>query len=307
MIRYILKRIAWLILVLFAVTFIVFAVTYHLPGANLEFLSNGEPANGLAKVLAAVGLYDTFVGDFFLFILKYVIKLDFTFLLSNNPSNISALPSRIKYTLILCLSSVVLSWIVGMPLGIAAATHKGKKLDTGITSLTVALGSMPTFWTGLMLLLVFAGLLRIVSTLFKGPSSLILPIIALTLSNIPIVTGATRSGLVETFDKDYILTVRAKGLSEKAIIWAHAVRNSMLPLLSILSSQLTKALGGALVLEMVFSIPGLGMLMFNSISTRDFPLLMLCILMAATFSGLISVIADAIYAAVNPAVRQRFE
>ncbi len=307
MIRYIVKRIAWLILVLLAVSFIVFAVMYNLAGANLEFLSHGEPVGTLAKALAAIGLYDTFLGDFFLFLLKYVIQLDFVQLLSTNPSNVSALPTRIKYTLILCLGSVILSWIIGMPLGIAAATHKGKKLDTAITSMTVALGSMPTFWTGLMLLLVFAGFLRIVSTLFKGPVSLILPIISLTLSNIPIVTGATRSGLVATFDKDFILTVRAKGLSERVVIWAHAVRNSMLPLLSILSSQLTKAFGGALVLEMVFSIPGIGTMMFNAISTRDFPLLMVTILISATFSGLISVIADTIYAAVNPAVRQRYE
>ncbi|MBR6812218.1 MAG: ABC transporter permease [Oscillospiraceae bacterium] len=307
MIRYILKRIAWLILVLLAVSFIVFAVMYNLAGSNLDFLSYGEPVGALAKVLAAIGLYDTFLGDFFLFLLKYVIQLDFAQLLSANPSNVSALPTRIKYTLLLCMGAVILSWIIGMPLGIAAATHKGGKLDTGITSVTVALGSMPTFWTGLMLLLIFAGFLRMVSTLFKGPQSLILPIISLTLSNIPIVTAATRAGLVETFDKDFILTVRSKGLPERAVIWSHAVRNSILPLLSILSSQLTKAFGGALVLEMVFSVPGLGMMLFNSISTRDFPLLMVCILLAATFSGLISVIADAIYAAVNPAVRQRYE
>ncbi len=307
MLRYILKRTMWLIVMLLAVMFITFSIMYTLQGSWLQRLSAGVPTGTLAGTLNSIGLYGTFFGDFFLFFVRYIIPMDFATILSSSSISNSMLSMRIQYTLILCLSAVVVSWLVGMPLGIAAATHKDKGLDHVITAITVGLGSMPSFWVGLVLLLIFAGTLKLISLLFVGTISLILPIVALSLCNIPIVTGATRSGLLETLDQDFIVTARAKGLKERFVIWRHAVRNSMLPLLSVLGSQLTKAFGGALVIEMVFSIPGLGSMMFDSISKRDYFAAVFCILIAAAISGVVNLLADILYTAVNPSLRQRYE
>jgi len=307
LLRYILKRVVWLVVMLLMVFFITFTILSSRPGSWLHFLSEGEPTGGAAKALDSVGLYGTLIGDFLLFMLRYAVRLDFAALLSRSTIGYVMLPMRVKYTLILCVSAVIVSWLVGMPLGIAAATNRGRRLDNVITSMTVALGSMPSFWVGLMLLLLFGGVLHMVSMLFGGVKSLILPIVALSVCNIPIVTAATRAGLLETLDKDFIVTVRAKGVRERLVVWRHAVRNSMLPLMSILGNQLTKAFGGALIIEIVFSVPGVGSMMYDAINRRDFLAEIICILISAALSGVINLVADIAYTAINPAVRQRYE
>lgn len=296
-----------LLAMLLAVSFMAFAILYILPGSTLFTLSMKASGTGLGNFLERINLSGTFFGNYILFLVRNLIMMDMKPLMAPGTNTLRTLPTRIEYTMILCLGAVLLSWIIGLPLGITAAAHKGGLLDNAITVVTVGLGSMPPFWIGLMLLLLFAGVLNWVSILFAGPKSLILPIITLTASNIPIVTAAARSGVVDTLDKDFVMTVRAKGVKERTVVWAHAVRNTLLPLLSILSSQLTKAFGGALVIEMVFAVPGLGSMMFESITARDNLTVMICLLISAAISGVVSMVADIVYTAVNPSVRQRYE
>jgi len=305
--RYIINRIGMLILMLLVVVFTAFTILYVLPGSNLQILSPLAQGTALGSVLETLHLSGTFFGNFILFVVNCLIRFDVKAIMSPGSTVFKNLPVRIGYTMTLCLGAVLLSWIIGLPLGITAAAHKGSKLDNLITILTVGFGSMPAFWVGLMMLLVFCWMLGLVNILFSGYESLVLPILTLTISNIPIVTGAARSGVVETLDKDFILTVRAKGVKERRVVWAHAVRNTLLPLLSILSSQLTKAFGGALIIETVFAIPGLGRLMFDSITSRDNVTVMVCLLISAAISGVVSMVADIVYTAVNPSVRQRYE
>lgn len=308
MFRYILKRLLWLAFTLLGVIFLTFTIMYFLRGSNLPvLLSPDEPPDGLSRALEHVGLYGTYLGDFLYFLLRYVARLQFTGLVSGKLTDINTLSTRYLYTLISCLSAVAVSWIVGLPLGIAAATRSGGFLDNVVSALTVGFGSMPTFWVGLMLLMLFASKLRIVPMLFVGLPSLILPVVTLSLSNISLVTSAARSSVLETLDKDFIMAARAKGLRESLVIWRHGVRNSVLPLLSTLGSQLTKALTGALVVEYVFSIPGIGRLMFDSISNRDFNTVLICILITAVTSGAINVVTDVLYTFINPAVKRRYE
>ncbi len=296
-----------LFVMLLIVTFIAFTIIYFLPGSPLPFLSMRAEASGLTRALGSLGLSGTFFGNFILFVVDILMKLDSSAFAMTKPVALSTFSVRVKYTLMLCLCAVVISWIVGLPLGIAAATHRGKALDNILTGLSVAFGSMPSFWVGLMLLLVFSGILNVIPVLFFGTKSMILPIVTLSICNLPTVSGAVRAGIVDAMGKDFIVAARSKGLRERLVINRHAVRNAFLPLLSVLSSQLTKAFGGALVIERVFSVPGLGSLMFDSISSRDIFTVMVCLLISACISGVVSLLADVIYTVVNPSLRQRYE
>lgn len=228
---------------------------------------------------------------------------------------------RTPATLLLFIVPFILSTVLGIGLGVFAAAKKGSVMDNGTVTLSVLWYTVPVFWSGQLLLLLFSLQLgwfpsfgmRSIGMSGKDPWTnamdiawhLVLPTIALTLYSIGLITRLTRSSIAESLREDYITTARAKGLSEGVVLRKHALRNALLPVITVLGLSLGRALAGAVLVETVFSWPGLGRLMFDSISRRDYPVVLGLFLIISIFIIAANLITDLVYAWTDPRVRHK--
>ncbi|MBM3525229.1 MAG: ABC transporter permease, partial [Alphaproteobacteria bacterium] len=222
---------------------------------------------------------------------------------------------RFPNTLILTGAAIGLAIVLGMPLGIVAAARRGTAIDTGSMVASVIGWSMPNFWIGLILVIVFSvwlrwlptgGMYEIMAeerTLGDLLRHLVLPAVTLAVGHMAYVARFTRSSLLEALSQDYIRTARAKGLAESLVILRHGLRNSLIPIISVLGVSIGHLLGGAVIVEAVFSWPGLGSLMVHSIMNRDFPVVQGAMLFAAVVFIFVNLVADLLYAVVDPRIR----
>ncbi len=204
----------------------------------------------------------------------------------------------------LTLASMAVALLISLPLGIAAARRQGTALDLGAGFLAVAGASMPVFWLGPLLIIVFSinlGWFPVSGR--EGVLSLILPAVTLGAALSPILMRMARSSLLDVLPQDYISTARAKGISEKKVLWLHALKNACLPLITILSLQLGALLSGAIITETVFAWPGVGRLVIQAIASRDYPLVQGCVLFIAAVYVSANFLADIAYAWLDPRVR----
>ena len=221
---------------------------------------------------------------------------------------------RLKNTLVLALASALLAVAIGVPAGILSATHRSSFLDRASVGLALFGNSMPTFWLGLMFILA----LSLHSRLFpsngmyslRGPAGAVdllwhLALPALTLCGVPaaVLARLTRSSLLETLTDDYVRTARAKGLTEARVVVRHALANALLPVVTLMGIQVGYLLGGSILVETVFSWPGLGLQLYDAIGARDLPLVQGGVLLVATIFVLINLFVDVLYAALDPRIR----
>ena len=212
--------------------------------------------------------------------------------------------ARYGNTMALTVASLVWSTIVGVFLGVWSGKNRGKWQDfTGMT-LAVSGISLPNFWIGFLLIMLFSVKLRWLPTTGTGSwKNLVLPAIALGTSISAIIARFTRSSIVEVMKEDYIRTARAKGLKEKTVTWAHAFRNSMISVVTVVGLQFGFLLGGSVVTEAVFAYPGLGQLLVESVNYRDYPAIQSLILIFSLQFIVINLIVDILYAVLNPEIK----
>jgi peptide/nickel transport system permease protein len=201
-------------------------------------------------------------------------------------------------------ASVVLSTVISLPLGILAATRKGRMPDAVASLLALLAISMPSFWLGVILILVFAGALRVLPASGSGTwQQLILPTITISAFSIGLLTRLIRRAVAETLQKQFVTTARAKGLSERAIAWVHVLRNSAIPVVTVMGLQFGALVGGSVVVETVFAWPGVGWLMIQSIEARDLPVIRAAVLVLAVFIVAINLCVDVLYTVIDPRIR----
>jgi len=210
----------------------------------------------------------------------------------------------IPNTLQLALVATILSVVIGVPLGVLSALRKDSPIDNGARILAVFGASVPTFWLGLQLQIVFGLNLRWFPISGTGfDAHIVLPSMALAVSTLVLLMRMTRSSLLDELGQDYVRTARSKGLQERRVIWGHALRNALLPVLTVWGLSLADLLTGALLVEVIFSWPGLGRLLVQSISTRDYPLLQAnLIILAVVYAGA-NLLVDVFYTLVDPRIR----
>jgi peptide/nickel transport system permease protein len=224
-----------------------------------------------------------------------------------------AIVERAEPTLLLTGLALLVSMVVGLPLGILSALRRGQWIDTG--SMFVAIGglSMPTFWLGLNLIFVFgvlltwlpvAGYQPLSAGLWENLRYLIMPAVTLGLAQGALLARLTRSMVLETLNEDYVRTARAKGLAERRVVSAHAFRNAMIPLLTVLGLIFAALIGGAVITEQVFNIPGVGRLLIQAVSRRDYPVVQGVVLVIAGLYVLINLLVDIAYGYLDPRLRQ---
>lgn len=219
-------------------------------------------------------------------------------------SVISEIGQRLPYTLELAVFGTLFGVVFGILLGVLAAKHKGKVTDT-ISSMVGVMGiSMPVYWLGILLILVFSVQLKLLP--IGGAASLqslIMPTITLGVFSMALVSRMTRSTMLDSLMQDYVRTARAKGVNARVVVYKHALRNAFIPILTVIGLQFGTLLGGAVLTETVFAWPGLGRLLVDSINARDFPMVQGIVLTFAAMFIVVNIITDLLYSVVDPRVR----
>lgn len=304
MIKYIIKRLLYLLPVLFGVSFIVFTLLYITPGDPAKMML-GEQADGQAieSLREELGLDEPFLVQYGKYITKIVTKGDIGTSYSTKRPVLSEILEVFPNTVKLALASTVIAIIIGILFGIISAVKQYSLLDSLITVLALLGISMPMFWVGLLMILLFSVKLGwLPPSGFTSMKSMIMPAIALGAQSIAVLTRMTRSSMLEVIRQDYIRMVRAKGQNESTIIFRHAFKNALIPIITVIGLQFGSLLGGAIITESVFSIPGLGRLMIDSIKNRDFPVVQGCVLFIAITFSLVNLIVDLLYSYVDPRI-----
>ena len=227
------------------------------------------------------------------------IRLDFGRSYMTGQPVIGEIAERLPNTLILMISSYILTLLICIPVGVYSAVKKGGWFDNTFTVLSFAGMSIPTFWVGLMLMLLFAVQLD----WLPATGNLILPLITMTIGSLAGLTRYQRAAMLEVLNQDFIRTARAKGLPERAVIFKHALRNALIPIVTITGLSLPDLFGGAFIIETIFAWPGMGRLGVQAIFSRNYPLIMGIVMFSALLIVLGNLLADIGYALVDPRIR----
>ena len=301
------KRILMMIPVLIAVSFVVYFLMDLAPGDIISSMAPQDATEAEIEMMREeLGLNGSLIERYFRY-LGGLLKGDMGMSLSLKRPVADVFFERFPATLELALAATVVALAISIPLGIAAATHHRSFLD-GFSMVTAMLGlSMPGFWLGLLLILFFSHQLGwLPSGGSGGIVHLILPAIALGAGQAGSLTRITRSSMLDVIRQDYLRTARAKGVSEKMVIRKHALKNALIPIITVFGSTLGNLLGGAVAIETVFSWPGIGRLTVSAINTRDITLATGCIIMFTVLLTVTMLLVDIAYAYVDPRIKAQY-
>ena len=309
MTKYIIKRILLMIPTMLIVTALVYLLINITPVDPARIILGTDVAEEQVTALnEQLGFYDPLPVRYLNW-LKNAIRGDFGNSYYTNRGVMEEIMVRFPYTLKLSLLSLGLSIIIGIPLGVFCATKQYSLGDHALSVLSMGLGAIPIFWLGLLLLLEFSsklGWFPAAGVSTGGWKAWVLPTITLALGNTASYLRYTRSVMLDSIRQDYIRTARAKGCSEASVTWKHAFRNSTLTLITITGTTLSALMGGAIVVEQVFTIPGLGVMTVTAIQRKDIPEVMGALVFLALFFLFMMLIVDLLYAAVDPRLKARF-
>ncbi|MDL2327416.1 ABC transporter permease [Ruminococcaceae bacterium OttesenSCG-928-A11] len=301
MLKFIGKRLLLMIPVLIGVSFIIFSIMSLTPGdPAMLILGEGATPEALAAKRVELGLDKSFVERYLIYLFD-AVRGDFGTSYRTGISVVQEIITRLPYTLTLASICIILAVIIGIPIGVLSAVKQYSVVDIGTLTVSLLLTSMPEFFTAMLLILLFSlklGWLPLVG--IESWKSWVMPVLAGSASTIAAILRMTRSSMLEVVRQDYIRTARAKGASERQVIFHHALRNSLLPVVTVIGVNFGVALGGSIVLEQVFSIPGLGLLMINAIRTKDTPMVMAAVLFAAIIASVVNLLVDITYTFIDP-------
>jgi peptide/nickel transport system permease protein len=316
MAEYALRRTAYGLLVVFTVIVLVFLGLHAVPGNAVRAQladSPGITEEEIAKRTAALGL-DQPIGTQLLHFLGGVFRGDLGRSFVDNRSVVSLIGERLPITLQLGLMALVISVILGFAMGMASAVKQNSAVAHSLRVVSVSGLSIPNFWLALLMVTYLAIYLGWSPPLvYQGPlenfgdniAQTILPAVALGAAGMAGTARLLRSSLLEVMQSNFIRTVRARGASRGTVLLKHATRSSILPVFTVLGLQVGAILGGTVILESIFSIPGLGLLVFRAVQVRDYPVVMGCVIVYAAVFVVVNLIVDLTYGLIDPRVRYR--
>jgi peptide/nickel transport system permease protein len=321
MLPFIIRRLLWMVLLLLVISFLTYVIFYTLPAADPAALRAGRQPTPelLASIRKTLGLDKPWYIQYLKYLQRLVFHFDFGYSFQNNISVKSQIFDRLPATGALAAGGAAVWLLVGIPVGIISAIKRGTWMDRVAMGSALVAISAPVYWLGLVSLYLFSkGLGKI--PIFEGQGSyptsgniftdpghvipaLILPCCVLAASFAAVYARFLRGNLLETMSEDYIRTARAKGLRERAVVFKHGVRSAITPIVTILGLDLGILLGGAILTETVFNIPGVGRLAYDAIQKSDLPTVQGTVLMGALFIILLNLMVDIVYAFLDPRVR----
>jgi peptide/nickel transport system permease protein len=320
LIRYIIRRLLWVIVLLFAVSFITFIIFYLLPSADPATLRAGRQPNPqlVEQIRHNLGLDKPWYQQYFDYMKRLVFHFDFGYSYQNNISVKQQIFDRLPASISVAVGAAVIFLITGIGVGIISAIRRRSLLDRTTMGISLVAISAPVYWLGLVALYLFAadiGKFPVPFLLGAGSyvpfsqdpttwfQSLLLPWFVLAASFSALYARLLRANLIETMGEDYIRTARAKGLSERRVVFHHGVRSAITPIVTAAGLDLGILLGGTILVETVFNIPGIGRLSYDSIQNSDLPMIQGTVLIGAFFIVIANLVVDVLYAFLDPRVR----
>jgi peptide/nickel transport system permease protein len=316
--RYIIRRVLWGLVLLVLVVALTFAIFYLLPSADPARLRAGRnaTAQNIADIRHNLGLDKSIFVQFWDYLKALVLHFDLGFSYESSESVKALIFDRLPATISLTVGAVVIWMLVGIPVGIISAVRRRSVLDRTAMGFALLGISVPVFWLGLVMLYLFATdvgkfpllpgantYVGITTDPVKWFTSLIMPWFVLAASSAAIYARLLRGSLIETMQEDYIRTARAKGLLERTVVLRHGLRSALTPLVTVLGLDIGVLLGGAVLTEAVFDVPGIGRLNYDAILHSDYPVVQGTVLVAAIFIIIANIVVDIVYAFLDPRVR----
>ncbi len=305
MTQYLIRRIFSAIVTIFVTTIAVSMLIHLVPGDPVQIMyaqSQGTTPEQLEEVRRSLGL-DRPLAEQYVMYMERVLQGDLGHTIRGEQPVLDLLLARLPNTLLLAGSALLIAVAIGMTFGFIAAYRRGSWVDTGLMTAAILGVSMPHFWLGLILLFFFAVQLQWFPVAGNDLENLVLPAVTLGVTNAAIIARLTRSSMIDVFDQDFIRTARAKGLPRAAVLYQHALRAGLVPIVTMIGLQFTYMMGGAIVVENVFGWNGVGRMAIQAIFQRDYPLIQGFILMFAVVVVTVSIILDLIYVWLDPRIR----
>ena len=306
--RYIMQRLLWMILIVFCVAIIIFTIMYFVPGDPARIaLGSTATAEEIDNWRNMQGLNDSYTVQLTRYLSDVFLHLDFGTSYSFKVPVLQEFAKRIPRTLTLGLLVIIIDAAIGIPLGVTAAMNQNKPRDRVLMILSMAGVSIPDFWLALMLVILFSLKLGWLPAMgIGGIKYWIMPVISASVAGIAMNARQTRSAVLETKRADFVTTARAKGLKESKVIYKHMLPNALIPVINNLGGQFAQVIAGTVVIESVFSFPGVGMFLLSGISARDYPVIRGCVLVLAVFAAFAVLIVDLIYAYLDPRIKAAY-
>lgn len=301
---FILKRFLRLILTIFIISTIIFFVIRVIPGDPALVIAGIDASDAEIQTIRVKLGTDVPVSTQYIRWIGNLVKLDLGTSLISNQSVNKLIQQRFPLTFTLALLGIFLGILIAIPLGVLSAVHRWSFWDyTGMVFSQIGM-ALPSFWLGIILLLLFSVKFPIFPLFGSGSlKNLILPAIALGFARAAVILRLTRASMVDELSREYIITARAKGLTEKMIYYKHALKNALIPIVTVTGIQFGYMLGGAIIIEQVFSLPGLGRLFLYAIYHRDFPVIQGGVVFIAIIFSLTNFLVDIFYSILNPKIR----
>jgi peptide/nickel transport system permease protein len=301
--RYIAARLATAVLVILGVSVVSFFLTF-LTGDPAEImLPPGATAAQIEKFRAEWGFDDPLIVQYWRF-LKRAVHGDFGVSLRHGQQSLPLIAARLPATLQLTVTAMLLAIVLAVPLGVLAATHRGGPIDLLAMGVALVGQSVPNFWLAIMMILLFAVSWGLLPTSGRGGvAHVVMPAAAIAINLMALLTRLVRSTMIEMLSEDYVRTARAKGLREVLVTSRHALPNALIPLVTVIGLQFGYILGGAVVIETIFTWPGVGLFTIQAILNRDYPVVQAAVFILATGVVLINLAVDLLYVWLDPRIR----
>lgn len=309
MAKYIIKRLLYMIPVLLGVAFLVFTILSLTPGdpGSIILGITARPED-IAALNEKFGYNKPFLIRFFTYIGNIIFHHDLGISYQTRQPVIDSILARFPNTLFLAVLSMCVSALLGVTLGIVSAVKQYQAIDRVLVVTALIFASIPGFWLGLMLLLLFSLKLGWLPSFGAGSlKNFILPTVTVSLTSAAGLLRLTRASMLETVRQEYIRTARAKGAPEKLVIYKHALRNALIPVVTTMGTSFGASLGGAIIAETVFAMPGMGTLLTTAIRQKDIPMVMGATLFLAFLFSLVILFVDILYAFIDPRIKAKYQ
>lgn len=308
MLKYVLKRILMIVPILLGVSFLVFTILSFTPGDPASIiLGNGATQESIDQLNDELGYNRPFIQRYVTYVTDIVTKSDFGYSYQTRLPIAQELANRLPISLKLAAFAIILACIIGIPVGILTAVRQYSLLDTAPTIAALIFAAFPTFWLGMLLLYCFSLQWGIFPS--YGAASwinFVLPVIGLGLPEAATLMRFTRSSMLETVRQDYIRTARSKGAPERRVIWKHAFKNALIPIVTIIGVDFAALMGDACATEVLYSMPGLCTMIINGIRQKDVPSVMGATLLLTALCSIVVLLVDIIYAFIDPRIKAKY-